>query len=190
MTGLDDDSAPTEPQVVRLTDAEIGAFEEWATDGTALAVAARVTDPTGRIALVKNAWSDGWTLPGGGVESGESVETAAAREIREETGLEATVEDVLVVLDQLYVPADTVPDGTDPGAVPQDAVTYRGDCVVVDAAADGAIPPVDDLGIAGETIRAARWFEELPERFHDGDLLRPYLVDSEGKEGSGGSGLD
>lgn len=45
-----------------------------------------------------------WTLPGGGLELGESPETAAIREIREETGYDAVLESLLAV-DSLQVPA-------------------------------------------------------------------------------------
>jgi len=162
-------------QVIRCSADELDGFEEWATEGTGLAVAARVTDPDGRIALVKNGWSDGWTLPGGGVGPGEDPVAAAEREVREETGLEATVAGPLVVLKQLYVPAAEVPPDRDVDAVPEEAVAYRGACPVVAATAAGEIPPAGDLGVAGETIRAARWFDELPDRLHDGDVLRPFL---------------
>ncbi|WP_435363026.1 NUDIX domain-containing protein [Haloarchaeobius sp. DYHT-AS-18] len=39
-----------------------------------------VTDDDGRLLLIQNDWSDGWILPGGGVESGEDWEVAVHRE--------------------------------------------------------------------------------------------------------------
>lgn len=51
----------------------------------------------GKILMVKHAGGDGsyWTLPGGHVETGESYEAAAVREVQEETRLAVAVERLL-----------------------------------------------------------------------------------------------
>lgn len=39
------------------------------------------------ILLIRHTYAPGWMLPGGGVESGETIYTAAMREVEEETGI-------------------------------------------------------------------------------------------------------
>lgn len=57
-----------------------------------------VTDDAGRVLVVRTTYlGPGWMLPGGRVERGERPHEGAARETREETGLEVAVERLVIV---------------------------------------------------------------------------------------------
>jgi mutator protein MutT len=79
-------------------------------DRPIVGVGAVVLDGEGRVLLVKRAHEPlkgEWSLPGGGVEIGETLEAAVAREILEETGVSVAVGPVVEVLDRVQ----RVPDG-------------------------------------------------------------------------------
>jgi ADP-ribose pyrophosphatase YjhB (NUDIX family) len=55
-----------------------------------LGVRAVVIDEAGHIFLVKHSYVSGWHLPGGGVEVGETLAQAVARELHEEGNIDVT----------------------------------------------------------------------------------------------------
>jgi ADP-ribose pyrophosphatase YjhB (NUDIX family) len=66
--------------------------------GLTFGVRAVVTDEDGRVLLIEHTYVPGWHLPGGGVERGETFETAVARELEEEAGVRATTRPRLLSL--------------------------------------------------------------------------------------------
>lgn len=56
-----------------------------------IGVFALIFDDQGRVLLCLRRDIDWWNLPGGGMEAGETVDEALRREVREETGLEVEV---------------------------------------------------------------------------------------------------
>jgi len=78
--------------------------------GATLGARAMVIDGSGRIFLIRHSYVDGWYLPGGGVETGETFLAALARELAEEGNIVMTAPPVLhgIYLNKRVSPRDHV----------------------------------------------------------------------------------
>jgi 8-oxo-dGTP pyrophosphatase MutT (NUDIX family) len=57
------------------------------TRGLTLGVRIAAFDDAGQVLLVRHTYTPGWSFPGGGVDTKETLRQAAVRELREEAGL-------------------------------------------------------------------------------------------------------
>ena len=105
--------------------------------------------PSGELLLVRHAGVGKWVLPGGELDPGESFETAALRELREESGVAATVTGLgMLARLEFYC------DGNHTwGVLP-----------VFEAEAETTAIAVDD---PDQEITDAEWFAELPAETRD-----------------------
>lgn len=112
-----------------------------------------IQDTSGRLLLIQRGHEPGaglWSLPGGRIRPGETGEHAAAREVREETGLRVTCRQLLGTAD---LPG---PDGAVFAVSDYSAAVTGGELAAADDAADArwvtaaemaALPLTD--GLAG-----------------------------------------
>jgi len=99
---------------------------------------ATIWDQEGRVLLLHRRDMDAWNLPGGQVEAGESPWEACVREVREETGLETSIERLSGVYAKPH----------------KDTVVFNFDCVII----GGRLQATD------EADQAAYFrLDELPE---------------------------
>jgi ADP-ribose pyrophosphatase YjhB (NUDIX family) len=78
-------------------------------DRPIVGVGAVIVDAGGRVVLIKRRYeplAGRWSLPGGVVELGETLEAGVAREMEEETGLDVEVGPVIEVFDRITVDDD------------------------------------------------------------------------------------
>lgn len=89
---MQDAEAP-EPRQGLVSRLRMKAFHSWFVlrRPMTLGVRALVVDRAGRsVFLIRHTYVPGWHLPGGGVETGETVGEALVRELREEGNIELT----------------------------------------------------------------------------------------------------
>jgi nucleoside triphosphatase len=66
-------------------------------------VGALIVNKEGKILLAKShKWFDKYTLPGGHIELGETIEEAIKREVKEEVGLDVEVVEFLTMQEAIY----------------------------------------------------------------------------------------
>jgi ADP-ribose pyrophosphatase YjhB (NUDIX family) len=131
-----------------------------------VAVGLVARDPAGRLLLVERGnppHRGRWSLPGGRVEGGETIAAAAARELAEETGLEAAVGEIAGIVERIgegfhYLIVDLWAELPD-GAVP----------VAAGDAADARLVGLDELpayslspGLAGFLAGIGCWPDGAP----------------------------
>ncbi|EMA19652.1 NUDIX hydrolase [Haloarcula argentinensis] len=114
-----------------------------------------------RVLMILHRGSATWQVPGGSVESGETFEDAAVREVQEETGIECTVQDCFR-LEHLR----TVADGSDERLHTLWAYfdgRYRNGCISIQPSElNGAAWVNTKPQSVGESLktRAEAWFDE------------------------------
>lgn len=126
-------------------------------------VGAVVRDDAGRLLLIRRGHEPSrglWSLPGGRVEPGETLEAAVVREVREETGLDVRVG---APVGSVLIPAGAVDyDVTDFACTPLDPATLptagddADDVAWVDATA------LDGLACTPRLVETLREWGVLP----------------------------
>ena len=86
-------------------------FEKRKAERPIATVGALIHDGHGKVLMIRtHKWSDLWGIPGGKIERGESCEAALIREIREETALEISGIQFVMVQESIFSPTFIRPE--------------------------------------------------------------------------------
>jgi len=121
--------------------------------GFTWAVGAIVTDSRGHVLLVRE--DEQWLAPGGKVEPGETLDSAVRREVREETGVEISLGEVVAVTEVAFEHAN-------------DRVSFW---CAHDTATPATTTLADDPGTEDEGIDAVAWVERVPDATVDREVV-------------------
>lgn len=126
-----------------------------------------ITNEKGEILLQKRSDKEElWGLPGGAVEIGESIDEAVIREVKEETGLNVTVEHLIGVYSKYFA---TYPNGDK-----AQSICYLFKCNIVSG----------DLKVDNEETFDLRFFDRnnIPKLFLEqhSDMLNDFLENKTG----------
>jgi 8-oxo-dGTP pyrophosphatase MutT (NUDIX family) len=123
-----------------------------------------VRDQFGRILLQQRSDNGLWGLPGGCQDLGEKLETTAARELYEETGIKVAEEDLTLI--------NTLSGEDRKRSYPNGDVVYNNTSLYL---TDVNLEDID-LKIDSESIKLEFFdIEQLPEKMHDSDLIEAYI---------------
>ncbi|KTG10248.1 hypothetical protein AUR64_11740 [Haloprofundus marisrubri] len=146
----------SEYEVDAETFAGLGEYEAFQSGWVATAV---TLDEDDRILLAYDGDDEQWVVPGGTVQSGESLREGVVREVREETGVDVTPERPHAVYDVVRTHSE-------------DSHTFR----VVGFSATATDSEVGtNLGVDDENIERAAWFDELPKETFDREFAQAVL---------------
>lgn len=129
-------------------------FERAPGDDGAWGVGALVVEG-GRALLVREG--DTWLLPGGRLESGESLEAGAMRELEEETGIDVDVTGLGAIAEQTFVHGETG--------------ETREFCFATFLAEPASTASRPTPGTDDARIDEVAWLAEVPSNTFDRDLV-------------------